>query len=385
MRGEQMIGGPAGDAQPILIVDATAGDLGDRLFLSASSGFASDGMVITRDGVRFGTVDPVEDGQDGAALKIFLDSGADREAIDALSSALRFETIADDPASGTIAATVRIVGDDALDLDGALEIEIAVPVLPFEGLGLLQFVRSHLRHRYHETHRRKTARHAPGRVQDGDRRPRPRPMLHPLHRPSRLRFLWSPPEPGAATGRGGGPAGDAQPILIVDANVGDLGGRLFLSASSGFASDGMVILRDGVRVGTVDPAEDGQDGAALKIVLDAGADREAIDAVPSALRFETIGDNPASGTIAATVRIVGGDALDLDGALETDVAVPVLPFEGLGLLQFVRSHLRHRYYETRRRKTARHAPGPRVAHGSALGEGWQIGAQAPTHARRIFK
>ena len=45
---------------------------------------------------------------------------------------MRFETIADDPASGAIGATVRIVGGDALDL--ALEIEVAVPVLPFEGL-----------------------------------------------------------------------------------------------------------------------------------------------------------------------------------------------------------------------------------------------------------
>lgn len=136
MSGEQMFGGPetTGNAQPILIVDANAGDLGDRLYLSDLSGFASDGMVITRDGVRVGTVDPVENGQDGAALKIFLDPGADREAIDALSNALRFETIADDPASGAIAATVRIVGGDALDLDGALEIEVAVPVLPFEGL-----------------------------------------------------------------------------------------------------------------------------------------------------------------------------------------------------------------------------------------------------------
>ena len=135
MSGEQMIGGPgtAGNAQPILIVDADAGDLGDRLFLSASSGFASEGLVILRDGVRVGTVDPVEDGQDGAALKIFLDTGADREAIDALPGALRFETIADDPASGTIAATVRIVGGDAFDLDGARETDVAVPVLAFEG------------------------------------------------------------------------------------------------------------------------------------------------------------------------------------------------------------------------------------------------------------
>ncbi len=111
MSGEQMFGGPetTGNAQPILIVDANAGDLGDRLYLSDLSGFASDGVVITRDGVRVGTVDPMENGQDGAALKIFLDPGADREAIDALSSALRFETIADDPASGAIAATVRIV------------------------------------------------------------------------------------------------------------------------------------------------------------------------------------------------------------------------------------------------------------------------------------
>ena len=247
MSGEQMTGGPgsAGNAQPILIVDVNAGDLGDRLYLSASSGFASDGLVILRDGVRVGTVDPVEDGQDGAALKIFLDPGADREAIDAVASALRFETIADDPASGTIAATVRIVGGDALDLDGARETDVAVPVLPFEGLEPLQIVRSHLRHRYHETRRRKTARREPRRVQDGDRRPRPRPMLHPLHRPPRLRFLWSPREPGAATGRGGGPAGDAQPILIVDANVdanaGDLGDRLFLSASSGFADRKSVV------------------------------------------------------------------------------------------------------------------------------------------------
>ena len=44
MSGEQMIGGPGstGDAQLILIVDGNAGDLGDRLYLSASSGFASD-------------------------------------------------------------------------------------------------------------------------------------------------------------------------------------------------------------------------------------------------------------------------------------------------------------------------------------------------------
>ncbi len=33
-------------AQRILLVDVDAGDLGDRLFLSASSGFASVGMVI---------------------------------------------------------------------------------------------------------------------------------------------------------------------------------------------------------------------------------------------------------------------------------------------------------------------------------------------------
>ncbi len=146
---------------------------------------------------------------------------------------------------------------------------------------------------------------------------------------------------------GPGSAGNAQQILIVDANAGDLGDRLYLSASSGFASDGMVIMRDGVRVGTVDPVENGQDGAALKIVLDPGADREAIDAVSSALRFETIADDPASDTIAATVRVVGGDALDLDGAWETDVAVPVLPFEGLAQLHILRSRLRRRYREAR--------------------------------------
>lgn len=135
MSGEQMIGGPdsAGDQQVLLIVDAHAGDLGDRLLFSSSRGIATDGVVVTREGVRIGTIDPVDNGQDGAPLKVTLDPGADRETIDAVSSAVRFETIADDPASGTITATVRIVGGPLVDFDGAWETDVPVPVLAFEG------------------------------------------------------------------------------------------------------------------------------------------------------------------------------------------------------------------------------------------------------------
>ncbi|MFQ5954439.1 MAG: type I secretion C-terminal target domain-containing protein [Kiloniellales bacterium] len=136
MSGERLVTGPEDrPVEPaVLIFDAHSGDMGDRLLIASSGGIFSDGTVIARNNVKIGAIDPIDNGEDGAPLKIVLEPAAGREAIDALAAALRFESISDDPASGTVITTIEVFGTGFAGAEGAREIDIRVPVQPFEGL-----------------------------------------------------------------------------------------------------------------------------------------------------------------------------------------------------------------------------------------------------------
>ncbi len=134
MTGERLDSGP--ELRPaesaVLIFDAHSGDFGDRLFVANTGAIFSDGSVITRGGSSLGAIDPIDNGEDGAALRIVLDPGASREAIEALSAAVRFESISDDLTSGTVITTVKVFGAGAAGAEGGREIDIPVPVQAFE-------------------------------------------------------------------------------------------------------------------------------------------------------------------------------------------------------------------------------------------------------------
>ena len=115
----------------VLIFDAHSGDFGDRLFVANTGGIFSDGSVITRGESILGAIDPIDNGEDGAPLRIVLDPGAGREAIEALSAAVRFESISDDLASGTVITTVKVFGAGAAGAEDGREIDIPVPVQAF--------------------------------------------------------------------------------------------------------------------------------------------------------------------------------------------------------------------------------------------------------------
>jgi hypothetical protein len=115
-------------------------------------------------------------------------------------------------------------------------------------------------------------------------------------------------------------------VFLIDVNVGDIGDRLFVADIGPVTSDGTVIAYNGQAVGRIDPADNGEDGASLRITFDADADGDAWQAVAAALRFETISDEPLPAQLSATIAQLTA-AVEADAVAAAVAQVPVLPSE----------------------------------------------------------
>ena len=110
----------------VLIVEGVAGDVGDRLFLTTTKLLSTDGAEVYVGGVSVGSIDPIDNGEDGQALMIALTGRATEPVIDAVSQALRFEALGDDISSSNMDTTVSVLASDGTTVVAAIEATVPV-------------------------------------------------------------------------------------------------------------------------------------------------------------------------------------------------------------------------------------------------------------------
>ncbi len=114
----------------MLIAEGVAGDVGDRLFLTTTKLVSTDGAEVYVGGVNVGSIDPIDNGEDGQALMIALTGRATEPVIDAVSQALRCEALGDDISSSNMDTTVSVLASDGTTV--VASIEATVPVQHLE-------------------------------------------------------------------------------------------------------------------------------------------------------------------------------------------------------------------------------------------------------------
>lgn len=115
----------------IFVAEGNAGDVGDRLAVVNTQDIINDGATVAYRGTVIGNIDPLANGEDGAALHIHLTGAADDGALQALCQAIRFEALGDEPEGGSLETSFAVQPGD-----GGAAVPLAgfdsVPVLPFD-------------------------------------------------------------------------------------------------------------------------------------------------------------------------------------------------------------------------------------------------------------
>jgi hypothetical protein len=115
----------------IFVAESNAGDIGDRLAVVDTQDITNDGASVAYRGTVIGNIDPLANGEDGAALHIHLTGAADDGALQALCGAIRFEALGDEPDGASLETSFAVQpagGGELIALAGF----DSVPVLPFD-------------------------------------------------------------------------------------------------------------------------------------------------------------------------------------------------------------------------------------------------------------